>query len=575
MMPEVTPNARTVYVPFHREWHRLLFIVLLVLLTRGVMIARTEVPSRDCLIFCRYARQLDQPPLDPQNPARRFSDAKEVIQRSDHPPGFPFAIWGMGKLLSQIRGPLEPTDYIFAAQLVSAFAAIFMIFPHYWIGRRYLGAAPAFWGTLLFAMIPVFAEVSSDGLSDTLYLATITTAVWFAVAGNLAQNFRSALAWFTASGFACGVAFLIRPDALMVFGLIGLFLFIRMIMYIRTRVGAQAMIQGLAMLLGAILFAAPYVSVIGKLTNKRTGLGLLDYFLTGEMEKTFYQRAEPQESKLPGIVAQPFAAWYHQDKHGHLPKVVWALKALVQEICKTSFYILFCLSALALIFRFRQSMTRTGILLLFLMVGYLVQLVYVSSMAGYLSQRHTLFPVMCMSFFAIQGFFLIGQWAAAIWKKGTPMLWTTIYLTIAVASTLPLNFKALHAHRVGHRAVGMWMYHHVPANAEVMDPFGWAKFYAGKSDLEFGFETLTVSYLLQNGYSPAEPNAEKFPRPYRGPVIYVVFEPNSKTSHSQLPYIAEVREFMKQGELVYQYPEDVPANEAKVAVYRCPPSPEP
>jgi len=62
------------------------------------------------------------------------------------------------------------------------------------------------------------------------------------------------------------------------------------------------------------------------------------------------------------------------------------------------------------------------------------------------------------------------------------------------------------------------------------------------------------------------------PDPTKGPGAYVVFEPNAKSPHSRLGYyeMAQGLYDRKGWKRVFQYPEGVPDDEIKVAVYRCP-----
>jgi hypothetical protein len=52
--------------------------------------------------------------------------------------------------------------------------------------------------------------------------------------------------------------------------------------------------------------------------------------------------------------------------------------------------------------------------------------------------------------------------------------------------------------------------------------------------------------------------------------VYVVYEPNAKSPHSRLGYYEMAKNLADPDKIVYRYPDGVPYDEIKVAVYRCP-----
>jgi hypothetical protein len=132
-----------------------------------------------------------------------------------------------------------------------------------------------------------------------------------------------------------------------------------------------------------------------------------------------------------------------------------------------------------------------------------------------------------------------------------PWMLVAIWVAIVMAVAVPRNFKSLHEERGGHKLAGLWMKDNVPPDWQIVDPFGWAEWYTGRT-----LRTI--------------PN----PDPSKGPGVYVVFEPNAKSPHSRLGYYEMARCLCDPPGLkpsrVFQYPDGVPDDEIKVAVYRCP-----
>ena len=143
---------------------------------------------------------------------------------------------------------------------------------------------------------------------------------------------------------------------------------------------------------------------------------------------------------------------------------------------------------------------------------------------------------------------VVGRLGVRWWKRGTERQWGAMLALLLVASAVPRDIRTFHAERAGHRQAGQWLAEHADQSSPVVDPFGWAEFYSGR----------TV-----RGWTTANP--------YRGPTVYAVVEPNAKSHHSRLPWLEPATRLMAQGELVFQYPAGVPADQIHVAVYKSPP----
>jgi hypothetical protein len=111
---------------------------------------------------------------------------------------------------------------------------------------------------------------------------------------------------------------------------------------------------------------------------------------------------------------------------------------------------------------------------------------------------------------------------------------------------------SLHAERAGHRAVGEWLRQNGDPAIEVIDPFGWAEWYAGRSLREW-----------------------PVPKPYDGRPKYVVFEPNSKSPHSRLEWYEHAQKLLADPawtpDVKCKYPKNATDDDVRVAVYLCTP----
>jgi hypothetical protein len=333
--------------------------------------------------------------------------------------------------------------------------------------------------------------------------------------------------------------------------------------------------SGLTLIAGWLLVTAPYMALIGGITNKPTGRGWLDRIRGREIDKTYFDRS----SARPGV-RLPLAAWWDPVAFRGQSKSAWAFKSLASEYWKASHYALPAFGLIGL-FALRRRLADPRVALLLILAAIQVAILWsLAVLIGYVSQRHTILLVLVTCIFAAAGFHYLALLAIRAWHTqalsrravrflaplvgtGTgesfvramrgvdPWLLVAIWVAIIMTTAVPRNFKSLHEERAGHKAAGLWMRDHVPAHWQIVDPFGWAEWYTGR--------TLR-----------ATPN----PDPYKSPGLYAVFEPNAKSPHSRLGYYEVAKKLADPahgGVIVFQYPAGVPADEIQVAVYESPP----
>src|SRR5262249_37220775 len=157
-------------------------------------------------------------------------------------------------------------------QLVSAFAGVLLVIPLYLLVRRVFDRNVACSAATLFVSLPVCVEVTSDGISDGLFLLTAVWAMWFAV--RALEQDRPRGAWWNGlgAGFSCGLGYLVRPDAAIVAAATGL-TFAGVLLRRRRDGGSTRppILAGVGLVVGMLVLAGPYVALIGRLTNKPAG----------------------------------------------------------------------------------------------------------------------------------------------------------------------------------------------------------------------------------------------------------------------------------------------------------------
>lgn len=169
----------------------------------------------------------------------------------------------------------------------------------------------------------------------------------------------------------------------------------------------------------------------------------------------------------------------------------------------------------------------------------------------YVSERHTLPLAYIGCVFAaaglevLPGVFgrlpIVGGWL------GRPAV-KYVVLAGIIVSALPKLARPLHDERAGQKEAGQYLEGQLLPDDTLIDPYEWAKFYAGRS---------------LRSYPPDLPNP---------PVVYAVLRNRDLQVDpgSLLPQLAHARNVANDGRsiAVFQWPPDVPPEAARLRIYR-------
>jgi hypothetical protein len=507
---------------------RIGIILAIVLATRTWLLFHTEVTSRDSIAFIHFALQLEEPPPAGSTYIDTHGTRAGVMKATPHPPGYALAIMAVSQPVRALKGTTCDA-MVLSAQLANILSALLLTFPLYFLGKQLANRQAAFVGTLLFQALPVWTQVTSDGLSDGLFILMSATAVWFAALGF---QRRSGI-WFTAAGAVAGAAYLVRPEGLVV----ALAVFVVLAGCKLRGSWSWRLTLSHAGLYAAALAAVmtPYVATIGKLTNKPTGDAFIYQLEGGKKQQPTWYIPEQSRGPVGGVV--PIAAWWRPTDGN---RVAWGFKALVSEVGKTAFYVLPFLAGAGLILLRRRIRDEAAMALLVTTIVCQILLLWaVAASAGYVSERHTLPSVMLGCFFAAAALVALGNWVADKLKRGDGAQWAAGMAAVIVVACIPLGLKPLHANRAGHRQAGNWIAQHRHADDFIIDPFGWAEFYGN----------LRADYAIR--------------QPIAG--SYVIVE--GADDHPRLHLMRAALEASRHGRLVYHWPENKPVDKAKVRVF--------
>jgi len=538
-------GGQLVTVPIQRsllgqDYWRLLVAVLVAIGMHAWLVTHTAIPARDSLGYARYALNLSDPNAasDSNVPHQRI----EVIRASEQPPGYPAAIWVTEILLRKVSTLPTPDRSVLATQLANAFAAILLVVPMYLTGRMLFSRNIGLMGAVLFQVLPVPARVTSDGLSEGLYLLTASTAIMFGVRAAM----RPGIGGFLLSGLAIGGCYLVRPEGLLVGVAMGLIVIAAGIS--RTWPRDVALGRLTALCVGVAMIALPYMVLIGKITNKTTPEHIIQPW-NNQPPRIWV--GQPS-ARAEGGTATLFADWWNPTEDAGKSRTIWALGAVWGEVIKALHYVVGTLTLIAIFVHRRRLFTPDlGLWLPVVLSGLsLMLLVYLAARVGYVSERHTVLLVMLCCILgtsaieplmvAIARIPLLGR--IVVWPDAAP----ATFFVILVASALPYSLKPLHPQREGHKHVGRWLAVQMGEKDWLQDPLAWAEWYAGRTLYK----------------PPTYPGCPEF--------VWVVMEKGKGSPHSRLPQWDEANRRVAGRLPVYRWPEDAPPNGPVVEVYKVP-----
>ena len=534
--PRTPPPAPSVATP-RLDRRDLLLIVLLAVLTlglRGIQLATTEVTARDSIGYIHIAWRLEH------------YNWRQVIPDIPQHPGYPFAVLA-ASLPARLLFPNDlPYAMQLAAQLASAAASILLVAPLYWLGVQLFNRRIAFGAVLLFQCLPCSGRILADGLSEGVFLLFAVTAL----ATALHSLRTGSLLGFAVTGAASGLAYLTRPEGLIIPAAAGLTLLAMQAFARWRRPWLRVLAFGVVMTAAVLTIGGPFMILIGGLTNKNSA---------NAMMKDAAAEATPPAQD--GVADGPIlAVWWQGDVNGASGRYLWGLTTLAEVLSKAFFFVLWIPALIGLICFHRRIRTDPGAWMVLLVCAVLGCLLYrVAVRMGYLSDRHTILILACGLLWTAAAVDGAGQVLARFLASGRPALaakwwadgraWAVCLLLVAACAPLVRTLEPLHGDRVGFRAAGYWLRDHARPDETIFDPFGWAGYYAGRY-----FRPEADHYFRE----------EDFPA---GPWNYVVLEEGAN-KHSHLVTVTMAENLAHSaGREIHQFAAPRGKETAKIVIY--------
>jgi hypothetical protein len=520
------PSSETPVETHRLDWTDLRLIAILALFTCGLrtyQLCTTEVTARDSISYIHIAWRLEH------------GDWRQVIRDSPQHPGYPVAVLA-GSLPARLFFPNDlPYAMQLGAQLASVLASVLLVAPLFWMGRQLFNRRIGFWAVLLFQCLPCSGRIMADGLSEGLFLLFALTALAFAM-----DSLRSrSILGFALAGAASGLAYLTRPEGLLIPAAAGLTLLGMQVFRNGRRPWLSVGACGAALTTATLLVSGPYMVLIGGLTVKITGNALI--------KEATAEVIDPVERPEDGVTGGPalLAVWWRGDANVSSGRYLWGLQTLAEVLSKAFFFVLW-IPALAGLLYFRDRFRIVpGAWMLLLLCALLGALLYrVAVRMGYLSDRHTILILACGVLWATAAVEGAGRGLARLLSKWrgriSANVWATALLLVVTVAPLGRTLEPLHGDRVGFRAAGHWLAEHAGAQEAVFDPFGWSGYYAGR--------------YFQDGAG-------------QEPWAYVVIEESTNNKHSHLVTMPEAEKLAGTGRRICAFPAPRGKESAEVVIY--------
>ena len=324
------------------------------------------------------------------------------------------------------------------------------------------------------------AHITSDGLTEGVYLLGLATALLLGVRAIG----RPSVGAFLQCGLATGVTYLVRPEG----AFVGVACGSVAVALAAARKWSRRSTAGwlTALAVGGLLPAAPYMVLIGGITNKPS--------VNRVWERIINPRQQLMESvgkaDAPPAVAGTalFATWLPADSTG-VVRVAHVVQSIAKESLKSIHFApaLWAVCGLVVVFHRLRSDPRLWVLVIFVGLNLSV-LMLLGYKVGYVSERHTLPLVYVGCLLAAGGLEPAGRWCLnvralreVVAGLGGPRWAATWVLAALVASALPGALKPLHEHRIGHKHAGEFLAANATAADVIVDPYEWARFYCGRA----------------------------------------------------------------------------------------------
>ncbi len=448
-------GCNTLPKKFSKDARALLSLVVIAILLKVIVLVQHPILARDGIHHIKLANELS---------SRSWTT---VLQEQPFHPGYGFTLLVTSIIFEAIApGPLTPSEWQWCAHISSSLAGILLILPLYGLARSFFSVRTAWLGCLCFLILPTVVQVTTDALTESWYLLFALSALWALVHGVRSQ--RSS--WFVLAGLFAGTGYLVRVEAIIIPATFVVFVLVwrsKLERWLPT----GSSLRNLAILLACFFLPPlPYMMAIGKLSNRPA----VRTIAQGETNSMVISDALLASQRL-------------QDGVNGLRmttiQVLDALEVVIQAHMRSGHYFLWPMAALGVWLQLRYRRMDSGMmLLLILFTLHSIMLGRLALTSGYASERHTLLAVALASYAAAVGMSAMHTWVkrSLPWLCEHSRIHNAAALLLLAMLCLPPAIKPLHHSQESHRQAGLWLKKQIRYHRDqLVDPYGWATFYAG------------------------------------------------------------------------------------------------
>ncbi len=442
---------------------RLALILVFAAVLHAVGIARTPLPAQDGLKFIRVAREFWSQPWD------------SVVRGSDQHPLYPALIAAARPAVGMIIGP-GPESWRIAAQAVSAAASLLTLVALFAIGRSLFGPRAGLLAALLWAVLPLPAEIGRDTLSDPTALLCASTALWLGLRSLERRGGLDAVG----CGLVAGLGYLARPEvALVPVALIATSVGRSILDSARAGRGfifATSPIPGRHAALGVAFLAivGAYALVKGEVSEK------LALRRVAAIPSDHDQARRIGGHPMPAMLDGP--GWdFSPKEESEAPAALSPVESFSRVGGSWAEGLGWVLVPFAILGVARGQATRRWVPVAAYAGLFAAVLARHGTLLGYVSGRHTLTLAMLSLPWAAAGLISFGRRLPRRLglEPSRARRLRAVGLAVLIVSGVGLQLKPAHASRWGHREAGRWLAEHAEPGDAVLDTRGWAAFASG------------------------------------------------------------------------------------------------
>jgi hypothetical protein len=422
----------------------------------GYLVSHTDVFWADGLRYIAQAKAIEQ-----------GAWARGLVSSVDHP------VYALSiAAVHRLSGGDRPVDWQRSAQLAAALAGVLLVIPIYLIAWELLGERAAWLSCVLIYAVPCNGHVLADALSESTFLLFFCFGLWCALRFLRA----GATGWLGPLVIASVLAYLTRPEAIVLPASLGLTIIVTGC-FASLRLPARRWMWAMAILVvGPVIVAGPFVLVKGGISTKPSMKRILGL--------------------APGATPMAIERERPLDADQSVAKTVLiATKAMMRSVEGAATLPLLVFAAAGIAAGWSSPAKRRDWVLLGTIMGAsALAMVRLHALAGYCTPRHAMIVAWILTIASAAGLDRFVTLLSSILGRFVDR-WLTpdrletvvrvVALGVCIAVWAPATLARIDAGFGGYRQAGEWLASAARGSDRILDPKGFALYYADRHGYTF------------------------------------------------------------------------------------------